>query len=181
MAALILMAPQTVRTAEAKELPDYVIKQFGAPPQVPTGAISPDLKRAIKAALVDSVTQSTWGRDQELALSEISQSKDPRIVWIISDLLRFVTGAELNVTLAQTASKLLGKELTVQNSWGIVTDHLIAWDIPAPPNYLEYKRAIFTHIVPGWDKIFVEGDIDWRHVSWGGVLIDEARQRTPHG
>ena len=60
-----------------------------------------------------------------------------------------------------------------QNPWGNVTDHLIAWDIPAPPDYLGYKRAIFTNIVPEWDRIFVEGDIDWRHVSWGGVLIDD--------
>ncbi|MBO6548705.1 MAG: DUF3179 domain-containing protein [Rhizobiales bacterium] len=29
--------------------------------------------------------------------------------------------------------------------------------------------------MPGWDKIFVEGDIDWRHVSWGGVLIDDRK------
>ena len=60
-----------------------------------------------------------------------------------------------------------------ENHWGSVTDHLIAWDIPAPPEYLATKRAIFTGIVPGWDKIFIEGDIDWRLVSWGGVLIDD--------
>ena len=40
------------------------------------------------------------------------------------------------------------------------------------------KRAIFTSVVPGWDKIFVEGDIDWRHVSWGGVLIDNRKYNT---
>jgi hypothetical protein len=28
-------------------------------------------------------------------------------------------------------------------------------------------------MIPGWDALFVEGDIDWRHVSWGGVLIDD--------
>ncbi|MEM7197348.1 MAG: DUF924 family protein, partial [Pseudomonadota bacterium] len=50
--------------------------------------------------------------------------------------------------------------------------HLIAWDVPAIPGYLEYKRAIFTSIVPGWEDLMVEGDIDWRLVSWGGVLID---------
>ena len=49
----------------------------------------------------------------------------------------------------------------------------MAWDIPAPPEYLAVKRAIFTNIVPGWERIFVEGDIDWRMVSWGGVLIDD--------
>jgi hypothetical protein len=55
----------------------------------------------------------------------------------------------------------------------VITDYLIAWDIPAPPGYLDVKRTIFTAIVPGWERIFVEGDIDWRLVSWGGVLIDD--------
>jgi hypothetical protein len=59
------------------------------------------------------------------------------------------------------------------NHWGIITDQLIAWDIPAPPDYLSVKRAIFTGVVPQWSALFVEGDIDWRHVSWGGVLIDD--------
>ena len=40
------------------------------------------------------------------------------------------------------------------------------------------KRAIFTNIIPGWERIFVEGDIDWRHVSWGGVLIDDRAYDT---
>ena len=44
---------------------------------------------------------------------------------------------------------------------------------PAYPGYLETKRAIFTQFVAGWDRIFVEGDIDWRLVSWGGVPIDD--------
>ena len=51
-------------------------------------------------------------------------------------------------------------------------------DVPAPPDYLKTKRAIFTSLVPGWDKIFVEGDIDWRLVSWGGVLIDDRAYDT---
>ncbi|MEO0946415.1 MAG: DUF3179 domain-containing (seleno)protein, partial [Pseudomonadota bacterium] len=52
------------------------------------------------------------------------------------------------------------------------TDHLIAWDIPSYPDYLSTKRQIFMQFVPGWDNIFVEGDIDWRMVAWGGVPID---------
>lgn len=178
IAALFLLAPIGLKTTIAKELPSYIIDKFGAPPSVPTGAISDELKQAIQTALVNSVTQAVWGRDQELALAEIIEAKDPRITWVISDLLRFVTGPQLNLALANAASDLLGKELRVENSWGIVTDHLIAWDIPAPPGYLDYKRAIFTHIVPGWENIFVEGDIDWRHVSWGGVLIDNRAYDT---
>lgn len=159
-------------------LPDYVIKQYGTPPAIPKGPLPDAMQFAVRVAFIDSMVQSSWGKDQSLALTEIAESKDPRIVWIISDLMRFASSRELNAELASAASKLLGKNLPNQNSWGIVTDHLIAWDIPAPPDYLLAKRAIFTSIVPGWEKIFVEGDIDWRLVSWGGVLIDDRAYDT---
>ncbi|WP_422048864.1 DUF3179 domain-containing (seleno)protein [Shimia sp.] len=157
----------------ADKLPDYVIAEFGAPPAIPQGPLSKEVEEAVKVAFVDSMTQGGWGRDQTIALDVIAESKDPRLVWIISDLMRFATGPEFTSVLSGAAGTLLGKDLPNHNHWGIVTDHLIAWDIPAPPDYLEAKRAIFTNIVPGWDRIFVKGDIDWRHVSWGGVLIDD--------
>lgn len=162
----------------AKPLPDHVIEKFGEPPAVPTGALSEEVAAAVKLAFVDSVANSTWGRDEELALAEIGDSKDPRLVWIIADLMRFANGPQFDGILQDASSKLLGKRMPSINLWGAVTDHLIAWDIPEPPNYLEAKRAIFTSIVPGWEKIFVKGDIDWRHVSWGGVLIDNRAYDT---
>lgn len=161
-----------VSKAEAETLPDYVIEEYGNPPEIPQGAFSSELESAVRMAFIEAITQSTWGRDQSIAIETIAESKDPRIVWIITDLMRFVSDPGLNALLTDTASKLLDKELPAQNNWGVITDHLIAWDIPAPPGYLQAKRAIFTSIIPGWEKIFVEGDIDWRHVSWGGVLID---------
>ncbi len=161
-----------LRAQESKPLSDFVIKQFGKPPAIPKGPLSKELQSAIKVAFVDTVTGSEWGRDQSAALNEISESKDPRIVWLISDLMRFSSGHQLDTELSDAAFKLLGKDQPAVNHWGVVTDHLISWDIPEPPDYLKTKRAIFTNIVPGWEKIFVEGDIDWRHVSWGGVLID---------
>ncbi len=163
---------------EAAKLPDYVLEEFGAPPEVPTGPLSEELKNAVQAAFVDSVTLSVWDEAQRDGLVTIAASKDPRLVWIIADLMRFVTGGGLNIQLTSIASELLGKEMSKENRWGSITDHLIAWDIPAPPDYLEVKRAIFTGIVPGWDKIFIEGDIDWRLVSWGGVLIDDRAYDT---
>jgi len=162
----------------AKSLPAYVIEQFGAPPAIPEGKLSQDLQAAVKTAFIDSVKNSSWGDEQVAALDKITNSKDPRLVWIIGDLLRFTSGQQLDTALNVAASKLLGKDMPAQNSWGSVTDHLIAWDIPAPPNYLEAKRAIFTSIVPGWEKIFIEGEIDWRMVSWGGVLIDDREYNT---
>ncbi len=170
-------------TASAQDrapLPDYVIQQFGEPPAIPTGPLSDNLQAAVQTAFIDSVVQSTWGNDQTLAIIEISESQDPRLVWIISDLMRFATGGELNAIMVSGATKLMGKEMGGPNPWGTITDHLIAWDIPAPPNYLASKRAIFTNIVPGWDKIFVKGTIDWRMVSWGGVLIDDRPYDTTH-
>ncbi len=166
------LMPLASHAEDAAALPDYVLEEFGARPAVPDGPLSDDLQSAIQAAFVVSITDSTWGPAQNEALATIKASKDPRIAWIVSDLMRFISHPEFNAILGTTASDLLGKQLLGNNLWGDVTDHLIAWDIPEPPGYLDTKRAIFTTIVPGWDQIFVEGDIDWRMVSWGGVLID---------
>ena len=173
LVTLSLFWSDALRAQGAAPLPDHVIQKFGNPPPVPDGPLSEELQSAVQVAFVESMSQSGWGRDQTEALLEISKSKDPRLVWMISDLMRFAARPELNAILAIAASDLLGKDLRTQNAWGGVTDHLIAWDIPAPPDYLKVKRAIYTGIIPGWDKIFVEGGIDWRLVSWGGVLIDD--------
>ena len=47
-----------------------------------------------------------------------------------------------------------------RNAWGVMTDHLIAWDTPALPDYARWKGALFTgehnhilharHEIPGW-------------------------------
>ena len=173
LVTLSLVWSDALRAQDATSLPDYVIEKFGTPPPIPEGPLSEDLQAAVQVAFVDAVTQSGWGGDQTAALETIVASKDPRLAWLISDLMRFAGRAELNVLLASAASDLLGTTLQIHNAWGLVTDHLIAWDIPAPPDYLAVKRSIYTSIIPGWDRIFVEGDIDWRHVSWGGVLIDD--------
>ncbi len=172
------LGAQGMLAAGGDDLPDYVIAEFGTPPIVPSGGLSGDLRTAVETAFVESIQQSGWGPDQVIALDEIAGSGDPRLGWIISDLMRFSGSFELNATLAAAASELFQKELPNENHWGVVTDHLIAWDIPEPPNYLTFKREIFTTVAPSWDKIFVKGDIDWRLVSWGGVLIDDRAYDT---
>ena len=168
--ALALPAPD----ARAEGIvPDYVIAEFGAPPPIPDGPLSDALQRAIHLAFVESIAQSSWGREQSAALAEIAASGDPRLAWIVSDMMRFVSNPRLSAALADAAADLLGIAAPTGNPWEEITNHLIAWDIPAPPDYLAVKRAIFTTAVPGWDRLFVEGDIDWRLVSWGGVLIDD--------
>ncbi len=178
LVTLFLFRFDAVQAEEAASLPDYVIEQFGTPPEIPEGPLSEAVQAAVQVAFIDSMVESSWGINQTLALDAISESKDPRLVWLISDLMRFVSGRDLSAALNHASSTLLGKKFRDENQWGVITDHLIAWDIPAPPDYLRAKRAIFTSLVPGWDKIFVEGDIDWRHVSWGGVLIDDRKYDT---
>ena len=171
---LAIMCGGVTSVASAEEtLPDYVIDQFGRPPAIPEGALSEAVQSAVQTAFVDSVRNGRWGPDASEALQRIATSGDPRLAWIVSDLMRFASGPQLTLALSDAAATLLAIEPPRQNHWGTITDHLIAWDIPAPPGYLPVKRAIFTRMVPQWEALFVEGDIDWRMVSWGGVLIDD--------
>jgi hypothetical protein len=173
MALFFVHHADPAQAAGSAALPDYVVAQYGHPPAIPEGPVSQDLQTALRVVFVDSLEQSAWGRDQETALAQIAGSGDVRLAWIISDMMRFTWRPEFDTALANAAARLMEIELRTPQRWGEVTDHLIAWDIPSFPGYLDLKRAIFTQFVPGWDRIFVPGDIDWRLVSWGGVLIDD--------
>ncbi len=172
LTATVCFGP-AVSAQDSSSLPAYAVDQFGQPPHIPQGRLSRELRQAVRVAFMDSLEQGSWGQDQSAALQEIAASKDPRLAWVIADLMRFVSTAQLNSVLADAAGQVLGIEVSPSNAWGEVTDHLIAWDVPAYPDYLKAKRAIFTNFVPEWDKLFVEGDIDWTLVSWGGVPIDD--------
>ncbi len=174
-AALIasLSLSPIMSAAQSTALPDYVVEKFGTPPDIPSGPLPEPLQRAVNTLFIDGIGDSGWDRDKQSALYEITQSGDPRLAWIITDRMRFTWQAHVDDALANSASQLLGITLQTPARWAELTDHLIAWDVPAYPGYLKGKRAIFTQFVPGWERIFVEGDIDWRLVSWGGVNIDD--------
>jgi len=167
------LCASAVSVAQESNLSDYAIAQFGKPPPIPDGDLSDELQDAVRIAFIESVKQSVWGQSQSRALSEIVESGDPRIAWTITDMMRFTWQPDLSQSLADAAASLLHIELKTHKQWGELTDYLIAWNIPSYPGYLPAKRTIFTRFVPGWERIFVEGDIDWRFVSWGGVLIDD--------
>lgn len=172
--ATLLAASAFPSLVSAQEpLPDYVIDEFGQPPAIPEGPLSEDLQRAVETVFVDTLAQGAWTRDQQDALDLIVQAGDPRIAWPISDMMRFTFRFDFDRSLAAAASELLDIEFETTIPQTEIVNHLMAWEVPDYPGYLDTKRAIFTGFVPGWERIFVEGDIDWRMVSWGGVLIDD--------
>ncbi|MEX1296875.1 MAG: DUF3179 domain-containing (seleno)protein, partial [Candidatus Limnocylindrales bacterium] len=105
---------------------------------------------------------------------------DARAAWVISDLLRFF-GPGLVFDIGQDAfERLTGADLSAdpvaqRSPWQSMTDHLIAWDLPALPGYEGWKGALYTLVDPRWQPFFEDedADIDWRVVSWGGVLMDD--------
>lgn len=168
----------TKPSTSGHELPDHVIRRFGTPPEIPVGGLSNKLINALDTAFGDNLKSGMWGAEQAKAIDTIAESKDARLAWLLSDLMRVAASNDLRSQLAQSASELLNITYENDDIWGHTTNQLIGWDIPAPPDYLKYKRNIYTPIVPEWLALFNEGDIDWRHVSWGGVRIDNRPYNT---
>lgn len=145
---------------------------FGEAPKVIDGPLSKATRDALDT-LFGNLGDARWSKKQDKALKTLAKSGDARLAWIITDFMRFVTSRELSVELGDVLNALLDTRLRGFNDWGDAVNHLMAWDIPAPPDYLRYKAEIYTSVSPAWKPLFVEGDIDWRHVSWGGVGIDD--------
>ncbi|MEP1963290.1 DUF3179 domain-containing (seleno)protein [Tateyamaria sp.] len=159
--------------AKAQALPDYVIAEFGAPPPAISGPPNSALRAALKALVSHSIDQANWVSTQTATFDTIAASKDARVVWLLTDMMRFSWRPEFGAALVRTATEIIGQDLDTLRHSAEIIDHLIAWDIPAYPGYLRHKRAVYTNYLPGMERIFVRGDIDWQLVGWGGVGIDD--------
>jgi hypothetical protein len=88
--------------------------------------------------------------------------------------MRFIGAPQSAALLREASEELLGVSLDPVSAWGEVVNHLIAWDIAAPTDYLKYKRALYTLVSEDWAPFFEDGaDVDYRMWSWGGVGIDK--------
>ncbi|MDX1448621.1 MAG: DUF3179 domain-containing (seleno)protein [Acidimicrobiia bacterium] len=142
---------------------------FPAAPHVPDGPLDEET-----VLLLDELWEGMPETVDTDAIRRLGQSGDPRVAWLIADLLRFAGTGDILAASVQALTPLTGVEFSRVAAWVSVTDHLIAWDIPAPPGYLDYKRRLFTLVDPRWEFVFSEpNDIDMRYLSWGGVLIDD--------
>jgi len=149
---------------------------FPDPPLVTnTAELAPETREVLEE-LWDTLTTRSIDNDAIVALGE---SGDVRLAWLMADLMRFIQAgptleALLTAVVTLTGVDLEADPVAARSPWQSVTDHLIAWDLPAHPEYREFKGRLFTIIEPAWQPFFDDPDatIDWRQTSWGGVLID---------
>jgi hypothetical protein len=143
---------------------------FPPAPAVVDGPVDP-----AAAALLDRIFDAPDQRLDTEAIRELGATGDARVAWLLADLLRFLQSGPNHDAAAASFEQLTDTTVDDGDAWTVVTDRLIAWDLPAPPGYSEWKARLFTIVEPGWAPFFADADadIDWRLVSWGGVPIDD--------
>lgn len=168
-------AAETAPITGASGPANYLGYRYPPPPPTPTGVLDPGV-----VADLDGLWTSIEAGSIEVApLERLGEADDPRLGWLLADLLRFTSGAVADAAVdafEAIANVDIGADPAAARSpWGSITDHLIAWDTPAPPGYIDYKQRLFHLVEPRWDPFFTDPDatIDWRLVSWGGVFIDD--------
>ena len=147
---------------------------FPAAPTAGTGALA----RPVRDALASVVPFLQQGRFPSEAVRTIGMSGDGRLLWYLNDLLRFTSRGSLPIVV-EAFEKLSGAELSGEPLTAL-GDRVLAWDLPAPPDYRRLKRDLFLLIEPRWAPFFDDEDsaIDWRLVGWGGVFIDDRPDAT---
>ncbi len=173
-----------IAVVDPTTLPSGQRSDFGPTPDVPDGPLN-DAVLADVELLYGEPISGNLSIEQFVALEDIGDSGDPRLAWLIADHLRVsLTLAkneslprrrffDLHERLSQAAFALVGLPSIALEIWNPLTNALMAWDIPEPPDYLRFKRNIYTPVEPAWEPLMSDSsDIDWRMVSWGGVRID---------
>ena len=165
-------APNALR-AQSEQL-DKNRRAFPAAPVAGTGALTGPVRDAL-ASVVPSLQQR---RFPDEAVRTIGKSGDGRLLWYLYDLLRFTT-RDSEPIVVEAFEELSNAELSAE-PFGAMGDRVLAWNLPAPPDYRLLKRDLFLLIEPRWAPFFDDEDsaIDWRIVGWGGVFIDDRSDAT---
>lgn len=141
-----------------------------APDPAPTGrgALAPEVRRELDEVLTDPQFLSRGD------IPALGRSGDQRVAWPLVDLLRFHEQGAPGDDLARALAELTGhRPARDEVAWVSFSDDLLVRDVPAPPGYLRYKRRAYLATDPSWAPFFDPGgDLDWREVSWGGVVRD---------
>lgn len=145
------------------------------PPDAPEGPNDEATRRFDQVlAYIPTGTSPAPGFDDFVAAG------DARHAWLVADLLRFAPDPATADAYLDGFASLTGVDLSddagaARTPWTVVTNHLIAWDTPAPPDYRRLKGDLFALADDGWQPFFDDADavIDWRWIGWGGVFVDD--------
>lgn len=139
-------------------------------PAVPEGPIAKETLDKVDR-LLENVFTTDW--DVNL-VNDLAKTRDPRVGWLIADLLRFYQGGPDRDELVGAFVNLTGVEFVpgeVDFVW--VTNDLMRWNTPAWDGYADAKSRVFGVLEPTWKQFFEDDHgVDWRLVTWGGVLAD---------
>ena len=174
LACALVCLTANAQTAVNTSLLDKNRQAFPSAPAV----IDKPYSAALKKALAQASTDLNRFQFPTASIKAIGNSGDARLAWYLFDLLR-VTGSEHQDTLVAAFEMLTGAALPA-NPYTAMGDRLLAWNLPAPPGYREMKRDLFVLIEPRWTPFFADAQsiVDWRHVGWGGVYIDDRPDAT---
>jgi len=154
----------TSRTSDGPAAPPTSLPP--APESIPTGALDPEI--ADKMANLFSSDGLRW-----FEVEDLGETDDVRLAWPITDAFRFLVGGEFDLVFSRALENLTGEAIEGPTAWVGYQDLLLAWDVPAPPGYLEFKTDLFRRVDPGWEIFFdPESPLDWREVNSGGVRKD---------
>ena len=171
-AGLVLVAA-CATTTDTPATTDRGPSQYPPAPPVPDGPVDPALVTALTSGL-ENVFSSAYTPEE---LDLLAEGDDARLAWFLADLLRFHQQGPVRDALVETFASLTGVEpreagTVVDFVWA--SNHLLAWDLPAWDGYPDLKRDLYTRVDQRWDPFFEEDHgIDWRWVTWGGVLADD--------
>lgn len=177
-------SPTTAVTVDDSE-PATPRQRLRYPPAPP----APDAKAQSATDALDAVaTIKLWLGAAELdtaAVQALGDTGDIRYGWYLSDVLDFFPGDD-GVVIVDAFEQLRGVSIandpeSESSPFRSLRNHLVAWDAPDYPEYQQNKRELFILLEPAWEPFF--GDehayLDWRHVSWGGVYIDDRELGDP--
>lgn len=137
-----------------------------APPPRPvaTGPASPEADRAAAALADDPLAP------EPSAVEALARSDDLRFAWDLVERLRVEPAGEGRDLLRDALAELTEVEVPEgADPWTHYTDLLLAWDVEAPPGYLERKRALYSVRDPSVATLLDDSPaVDWRLVTPNG-------------
>jgi len=85
---------------------------------------------AMEQLLAFAVNQADWDPLNTTAFEAVGQAQDPRLVWALTDMLRFAWRPEFRAALANVAETILHTSFRSGTQRADILNSMMAWDMP---------------------------------------------------